>query len=107
MPGTDPELVAEINSIEDAIEDEIIDAITEEELPPALVVPDGGDDPNGGPYKPTDDPLVTPMGGPYKPTGDPVVTPMGGPYKPTGDPAETNGGPYKPTTDEPAAISTT
>lgn len=74
---TDPELVAEI----DAIEEGIIEAGSG----------GGGSEPTGGPYKPTD---------------DPIVEPMGGPYKPTSDPAETNGGPYKPTTDEPAAATT-
>ncbi|ONI83309.1 hypothetical protein ALI22I_32760 [Saccharothrix sp. ALI-22-I] len=99
MTSTDPKLVAEI----DAIEDEIVDVATDTVTEP---VDGGGEEPTGGPYKPTDDPLVKPMGGPYKPTGDPLVKPMGGPYKPTGDP-ETNGGPYKPTTDEPAAATQT
>ena len=78
MSRTDQELAAEI----DAIEDEVVDAATDTEVEPGG---GGGTTPTGGPYKPTDDPLVKPMGGPYKPTGDPLVKPLGGPYKPTTD----------------------
>ncbi|NUU22590.1 MAG: hypothetical protein HOV68_13905 [Streptomycetaceae bacterium] len=89
MTQTDPKLVAEIDSLDDVITErdgtDLVDGGTV----------DGGLEPTGGPYKPTDDPAV-----------DPLLKPMGGPYKPTGDP-ETNGGPYKPTTDEPAAATRT
>ncbi|WP_367136166.1 hypothetical protein [Saccharothrix sp. HUAS TT1] len=68
MTQTDPKLVAEI----DAIEDEVIGNEAE-----VVVAVGGGDDPNGGPYKPVEDdpevqPLIKPMGGPYKPVSDPV-----------------------------------
>ena len=69
MTQTDPKLVAEI----DAIEDEVMETATAAEV--AAI--GGGEDPNGGPYKPVEDepevkPLVRPMGGPYKPVSDPV-----------------------------------
>ncbi|MFD0206068.1 MULTISPECIES: hypothetical protein [Saccharothrix] len=92
MTRTDPNLVAEIDAIEDAVVDETVDT----DQTSVDLVDVGGLEPTGGPYKPTtDDPEV-----------ERLVKPMGGPYKPTGDP-ETNGGPYKPTTDEPAAVTQT
>jgi hypothetical protein len=92
MTRTDPNLVAEIDAIEDKVADEVVGT----DQTSVDLVDVGGVEPTGGPYKPTtDDPEVQRL-----------VAPMGGPYKPTGDP-ETNGGPYKPTTDEPVAVTQT
>ena len=72
MAGTDPELVAEI----DAIEDDMVDATTD------VVAPEAGLGAGGGGGA-----LPKPTGGPYKPGGEPLPTPQGGPYKPGSEPA--------------------